>query len=370
MSQHGNEPDNGIAGANANVNPNNAALGFKLSELFCLIPEYDGDKILLNSFLTSCETALDIANDNQKGLVLVNIKNKLRGRASQIINSRNLNTFNEIQVLLQTHFGDSRDLNSLINDLHRMRQLPNDTPLTFANKISTFSSKLHASINSQNILEAQKQSQRDMIDNMCLDTLLTGLNHKIAPIIRASNPNNLYEATIRIKRELQLTYFEENKRYQNYSQSSNFNRNDNFNRSNNFNRNNNFNHSNNLSRNNNFNPNKNFNNKNTFPSNKNQSFNDYWEENFFKPGFLHNEIKRATRNYVPEPVNRNFNRSKTCSYCNKIGHIRADCFKLKREANNNNLNFKRGENVGKSTPTTNALYENPKPSTSKEKTQF
>ena len=43
---------------------------------------------------------------------------------------------------------------------------------------------------------------------MALNTLLTGLEPRIAHIIRASNPKTILEAQIRIKRELQLSYFE------------------------------------------------------------------------------------------------------------------------------------------------------------------
>lgn len=181
---------------------------YKLNELFSLIPEYDGDQILLNSFINSCDTAFDLAEGTQAVLLTVHIKNKLRGRASQLINSRNLKTWEEIKLLLNTHFGDSRDLNSLIHDLNRLKQGNNENPLSFIHRINSHNAKLHSCISSQNLTPEQKQSQCVMIDNMCLDTLLTGLDNKIGSIVRASNPNNLVDAAIRIKRECQLNYLE------------------------------------------------------------------------------------------------------------------------------------------------------------------
>lgn len=113
--------------------------------------------------------------------------------------------------MLITHFGDTRDLTSLIHDLNRLKQLPHESPLIFINKINAHNAKLHSCINSQQLTNLQKLSQCDMVDRMCLDTLLTGLDSQIAPIIRASNPENLVDATARIKRELQLSYLENSK---------------------------------------------------------------------------------------------------------------------------------------------------------------
>lgn len=198
---------------------------FSINELFALIPEYDGNQILLNAFLNSCETALDIAVGNQKFLLIVHIKNKLRGNASQLINSRDVNNWNEIKVLLTTHFGDTRDLNSLIYDLNRLKQQPNESPLTFIHRINSHNAKLHSSINSQiHLSNLQKLSQHELVDKMCLDTLLTGLDSKIGQIIRASNPQDLVEAALRIKRELQLSYFETSRSDHNYK-TKNFNNN-------------------------------------------------------------------------------------------------------------------------------------------------
>lgn len=197
---------------------------YKLTELFSLIPEYDGDQILLSAFINSCNTALELCEGKQDILLTVHIKNKLRGRASQLINSRNINNWREIKILLNTHFGDSRDLNSLIHDLNRIRQGPNENPLGFIHRINAHNAKLHSCINTQNLSREQKESQCTMIDNMCLDTLLTGLDSKLGSIIRASNPQDLVEAAIRIKRECQLNYLEASKspnKNQNYLQNKN-----------------------------------------------------------------------------------------------------------------------------------------------------
>lgn len=178
---------------------------YKLSEIFSIIPEFDGEQIFLHTFLSACDCANSMATGNQKMLLSIHIKNKLRAKAAQIINSRNPNSYQEIKSLLNTHFGDTRDMSSLIQDLQRMRQLPNETALIFLNRLETLDAKLHS------VIHRSKEAQVQLIDSMVLNTLLTGLEPKLAHIIRASNPSDLFQAKKRIRRELQLSYFENQK---------------------------------------------------------------------------------------------------------------------------------------------------------------
>lgn len=186
---------------------------YKLSEIFSIVPEYEGDQIFLGNFINACDCAYNMANTQQRVFLVIHIKNKLRGRAAQLISSRNPTTYNEIKQLLNLHFGDSRDLSSLIHDLQRLKQLPNESPLTFFNRLQVLNAKMHASINKSPLLQTreQKEAQISLIETMTLNTLLTGLEPRLGQLIRASNPSTLLEAQSRIRRELQLSYFETQK---------------------------------------------------------------------------------------------------------------------------------------------------------------
>ena len=63
----------------------------------------------------------------------------------------------------------------------------------------------------QSLTLEEKSAQSNLIETMTLNTLLTGLEPKIGHIIRAGNPSNMLDAINRIKRELQLSYFEQQK---------------------------------------------------------------------------------------------------------------------------------------------------------------
>ncbi|KAJ8979679.1 hypothetical protein NQ317_001079 [Molorchus minor] len=181
---------------------------YKLREIFSIVPEFEGDQIFLNTFLNACDCAYQMASTDQKFLLTLHVKNRLRGRAAQLISSRNPNTYPEIKQLLNLHFGDSRDLTSLIQDLQRLRQLQGESALTFFNRLQVHNAKMHASIQKSNLTGDQKIAQARLIETMALNTLLTGLEPRLGQIIRASNPRDLLEAHMRVRRELQLSYFE------------------------------------------------------------------------------------------------------------------------------------------------------------------
>lgn len=186
---------------------------YKLSEIFSIIPEFEGDQIFLGNFINACECAHNMASTNQKTLLVIHIKNKLRGRAAQLISSRNPQSYLEIKQLLNLHFGDARDLTSLIQDLQRLKQIPGESALTFFNRIQVLNAKMHSCIQkSPNLKTAdQRQAQTTLIETMVLNTLLTSLEPRLGQLIRASNPTTLLEAQSRIRRELQLSYFEDQK---------------------------------------------------------------------------------------------------------------------------------------------------------------
>ena len=184
---------------------------YRLSEIFSIVPEFDGNPVFLQTFITACVHAQGMAVEDQRILLTLHIKNRLRGKAAELVNSRNPATWPEIKNLLEAHFGDSRDLTALIQDLQRIYQLQNENALTFVSRLQTHNAKMHSAVQKQSLTLEEKSAQSNLIETMTLNTLLTGLEPKIGHIIRAGNPSNMLDAINRIKRELQLSYFEQQK---------------------------------------------------------------------------------------------------------------------------------------------------------------
>lgn len=78
-----------------------------------------------------------MAVDEQKFLVTLYFKKKLRARTAELINSGNSSTRGVFKVLLEMHFGYQRDLKSLISDLSRLKQLPDESHLTFVSMLQS-----------------------------------------------------------------------------------------------------------------------------------------------------------------------------------------------------------------------------------------
>lgn len=73
------------------------------------------------------------------------------------------------------------------------------------NRLQVFSAKIHACIQkTSNLNTDQKQKQTTLIDTFALHTLFT--RHR--QIIRSENLKDFVEALVRLRRELQYSYFE------------------------------------------------------------------------------------------------------------------------------------------------------------------
>lgn len=75
----------------------------------------------------------------------------------------------EIKVLLESHFGDPRDLSFFISDLQRMRPLNNKSPLTFSARLQT-----HLAITKQVLTVKENQAEFDLIESMALNNFFNG----------------------------------------------------------------------------------------------------------------------------------------------------------------------------------------------------
>lgn len=104
------------------------------------------------TFIKACNITIPIATRNQK--VFLVLKNKLKNRAAELINSRNQSSWDSIKYLLDSQFGDSRTLTSQMQDLQTTKQLNNENPLTFILRLQTHESKI-TSNNKQNLTQEQ-----------------------------------------------------------------------------------------------------------------------------------------------------------------------------------------------------------------------
>lgn len=122
--------------------------------------------------------------------------------------SKNPTLWEDIIDLLNSHFGDSRNLSSLIQVLQRMRQLRNELCFTFCARLQTHHAKILFATNKQNITVKETQAQSGLIESIAFNSLLTSLDRKIVQIVHASDPIDILTVVSRVKRQLQLCQLE------------------------------------------------------------------------------------------------------------------------------------------------------------------
>lgn len=196
---------------------------FKTEYLNC-VPQFNGDPNELNRYLSICQSLItnfynyESPNDFQNTYLLNSLISKLTGNAKVVVNIQNVSTWEELRKTLLRNFADQRDETCLNRDLVLMRQLPNENPQQFYDRILEILNLICSYINAHETTEVSKNLKRDLYNNLALRTFLSGLKEPLSTTIRCMKPQTLSEA-------LQLVIQEDNVHYfQNYS-NKNFSKN-------------------------------------------------------------------------------------------------------------------------------------------------
>lgn len=177
-----------------------------------VIPEYDGTQSNLGDFISACDLIMDNYYDDQmpnafrNKLLLISVKNKLKGTAKQLIATRNLATWADIRNCLFTNFADQRDTESLLRDLHHIHQKTSETPKQFGQRIIEHMVLLHQSILRDDDPPLVSISKKESVNIQGLKTFLAGLHEPLGSNIRARKPETIQQALQFILEEENITY--------------------------------------------------------------------------------------------------------------------------------------------------------------------
>lgn len=174
------------------------------------IPPFNGDPILISNFILACENILDTLGrptDNAFNSFLVaHIRNKLTGRAAQLISVRNLRSWPELKKAILFTFGDQRDEDALMRDLTLLKQENNETSLRFGERCQDTLSLLLSRVNSTEVNELLRVEKIRMYRNLAVKTFVKGVKEPYSLIVRCRNPQTLEEAINIITEENNLNY--------------------------------------------------------------------------------------------------------------------------------------------------------------------
>lgn len=198
----------------AMARPEQRILDTQLLRLYIdTIPPFDGNSLVLHSYIESVRsTFLNFPDDTHHvthNLILQAVKNKLKGRAQTLIASRtDLITWEGIETLLKSTFGDQRDLQYLTHQLTTMRPNKNERPYDFGLRLQQLRAVILTKINDDYPDKQIRDLQIDNYNNIAKTTFITKLPINVQTIVRIKNPESLEDA---------LNYVLEEEEFQNFA---------------------------------------------------------------------------------------------------------------------------------------------------------
>lgn len=186
---------------------------FKPEYLKC-VPDFDGNPNDLNRYLAVCQSIIDafyVTNqpNNFQNVYLLNcIIGKLTGNAKLILGTQNVQTWEELKIILSRHFADQRDEACLNRDLVMLRQQNSEKPYQFYERILHILNLLCSFVNIHEADDNAKNLKRNLYNNLALKTFLSGLKEPLGTTVRCMRPKDLPEALQFVTAEYNTQYFQ------------------------------------------------------------------------------------------------------------------------------------------------------------------
>lgn len=379
--------------------------GLSLSNILDCIPRFNGSNIKLTSFLDGLTVALQLLPNHLNGELAKLVRLKLYGEALRSIEDKEFGTIEQITEYLEDVFGSSKTYHDWTGEIAKVRQNKDETVVIYLNKMKEIIKEIKKSARREKRLTAEtEQAFLQELDKDCLKFFLRGIRFDIRA--RMGTPKTFEEAckmafetekafaldqidndveSLQLENKgrgaketrrinivemeppavicqfcnkqghvaincFQLTAKIANSNNQNQYNNRN-NNGQNFNNQQRFNRN----YDNQQNFRNNSNYRNNFNNQQNFRNDQSGNYNRNNPNNFNNHNNLNNNNdinNNRINSQGPNSQNNNNNQNNNsnnansivrCDFCNKIGHLRQQCFKLQRqmqEQNQNSLNMR------------------------------
>lgn len=165
-----------------------------IGTLFKFIKPFDGSREKLNSFISLCQSAYDLATDNQKPILLTYILSQLEGKAEAACSIKEFEDWKQLSEFLTSQFGETKHYAHLLLDLQECHQLSNESVTQFSLRLETCLSKLLTEVTLSNKKKLELPGRLAAMEDLALHTFLLGLKPNISNLVRGKNPVNLNSA--------------------------------------------------------------------------------------------------------------------------------------------------------------------------------
>lgn len=165
-----------------------------IGTLFKFIKPFDGSRDKLNSFISICQSAIDLATDGQQPILLKFILSQLEGKAETACSIKEFDDWDQLSEFLKSQFGETKHYAHLLSDLQECHQLPNELVSQFALRLETCLSKLLTEVTLSNKKKYELAGRLAAMEDLALHTFLLGLKPNISNLVRGKNPTTLNSA--------------------------------------------------------------------------------------------------------------------------------------------------------------------------------
>ncbi|CAH4026735.1 unnamed protein product [Pieris brassicae] len=167
----------------------------ELSILLKFIKPFDGSRNKLNSFLSNCNNAYELASEYQKEILFKFILCQLEGKAETACSIKQFSNWTQLKEFLKTQFSERKHYTHLLTDLQECKQLTNEPVSQYALRIETYLSQLLTEISINHGHKNREMYGRTAaMEELALHHFQMGLSPRISNIVRCKSPKSLNEA--------------------------------------------------------------------------------------------------------------------------------------------------------------------------------
>lgn len=165
-----------------------------LTTLLSLIPDFDTkDNNEVYRYIRSCDAAFNLANINQRHVILTYALNKITGPCSADVHAKQFTNWIELKTFLIQKFSQTKTLAHLNLELQSMYQTPNETITDYYHRVELCRSKIIEKLNTE-ICDNTLIGRLVTTEETALNVFINGLNSDIGIMLRTKEFNNFSEA--------------------------------------------------------------------------------------------------------------------------------------------------------------------------------
>lgn len=178
-------------------------------EYLDMIPEFKGEPLALNRFITICDRIVakfyvaSNIEDFQNEYLFSTILSKIKSPASELIANANSYAWPDVRQVLLTSYSDKRDCFTLNLEMTELKQGHNESPFKFYDRIQSLLNLQVAYFLNKEVT-AKANVLIEYTRRLALRVLLRGLQEPVGSLMRTKNPITLEEAISMLTNDFQF----------------------------------------------------------------------------------------------------------------------------------------------------------------------